>query len=332
VRGGSEDGECLGEGRGSTSKPFVPQKNRRLIEDCKTMRESLFRGMEKMMMERREFVGGMIGAGVALATERWSDAAREVLRPGLELYSVRNEMDRDVPGALAMVRRMGFAEVEVAMLHGLSANQFAAALKAAGLKATSMAAGYEDLQTRLDLVKERAEAFSVQWVMLGWIPHSGEFTREDAKRVAREMNEWSESLRGKGLRLAYHPHGYEFRPQAGETAFDVLLKESNSKTVFFEIDTFWAEVAGQNCAQLIARLGSRVRLLHLKDLRKGAKTGVFTGSAADEDSVAVGDGVIDWQAVLAAARKARVERYFIEDESPAVEKQIPRSLEFLARM
>jgi len=46
----------------------------------------------------------------------------------------------------------------------------------------------------------------------------------------------------------------------------------------------------------------------------------------------VGDGVIDWQGVLAAARKAGVERYFIEDESPAVEKQIPRSLEFLARM
>jgi len=200
------------------------------------------------------------------------------------------------------------------------------------LKATSMAAGYEDLQARLDLVKERAEAFSVKWVMLGWIPHSGEFTREDAKRVAREMNEWGESLGEKGLRLAYHPHGYEFRPEAGGTAFDVLLKETNSRMVFFEVDTFWAEVAGQNCAQLIARLGSRARLLHLKDLRKGAKTGVFTGAAADEDSVAVGDGVIDWKAVLAAARKVGVERYFIEDESPAVEKQIPRSLEFLARM
>jgi len=283
-------------------------------------------------MERREFVCGVIGAGVALATAGWSDVAREVLRPGLELYSVRNEMDRDVPGALGMVRRMGFTEVEVAMLHSLSANQFAAALKSAGLKATSMAAGYEDLQARLDLVKERAEAFSVKWVMLGWIPHSGEFTREDAKRVAREMNEWGESLGEKGLRLAYHPHGYEFRPEAGGTAFDVLLKETNSRMVFFEVDTFWAEVAGQNCAQLIARLGSRARLLHLKDLRKGAKTGVFTGAAADEDSVAVGDGVIDWKAVLAAARKVGVERYFIEDESPAVEKQIPRSLEFLARM
>jgi sugar phosphate isomerase/epimerase len=288
---------------------------------------------EKTMIERRGFLGGMFGAGIALAAGEWDTAAaRERLRPGLELYSMRKELDRDVAGALAVARKMGFTEVEVAMLHGLSAQQFAAALKTAGLKATSMAAGYEDLQAKLDLVKERAEAFAAKWVVLAWIPHSGEFTVELAKRVAREMNEWGESLAKSGMRLAYHPHGYEFQPRAGGTAFDVLLKETNPKTVFFEVDTFWAEVAGQNCAELIARLGSRVRLLHLKDLRKGAKTGVFTGAAADEDSVALGDGVIDWRATLSAARKAGVDEYFVEDESPAWEKQVPRSLEFLARM
>jgi len=287
--------------------------------------------MEEMRMGRREFVGAVIGAGVATAAGEWDTAAAGgVLRVGLELYSVRKELDRDIAAALTLVRKMGFTEVEVAMLHGLSAKEFAVALKAAGLEASSMAAGYEDLQANLDLLKERAEAFSAKWVVLAWIPHSGDFTVEIAKRVAREMNEWGESLARSGMRLAYHPHGYEFHPEANGTAFDVLLKETNPKTVFFEVDTFWAEVAGQNSAPLIARLGKRVRLLHLKDLRKGAKTGVFTGAAADEDSVALGDGMIDWRGVLAAARKAGVEKYFIEDESPAVEKQVPRSLEFLA--
>jgi len=289
------------------------------------------------MMERREFLGGMIGAGAALAAGEWDNflagaAARGSLRVGLELYSLRKELDRDVPGALALARKMGFAEVEVAMLHNLSAKEFAAALKAAGLKATSVAVTYEELQTKLDLVKERAAAFGAKWVMLAWIPHDGDFTVEMAKRVAGEMNEWGESLGKNGMRLAYHPHGYEFRPESGGSAFDVLVKETNPKTVFFEVDTFWAEVAGQNSAQLITRLGSRVGLLHLKDLRKGAQTGVFTGAAADEDCVALGDGVIDWRETLAAARKAGVEKYFIEDESPAVEEQVPRSLEFLAKM
>jgi sugar phosphate isomerase/epimerase len=288
--------------------------------------------MEKTIMERRQFLGGAIGTAVALAAgEGNTAAARGSLRVGLELYSMRKELDRDVPEALSLVRRMGFTEVEVAMLHGLSANEFAAALQAAGLKATSMAAGYEDLQAKLDLVKERAEEFLAKWVVLAWIPHSGDFTVEIAKRVAQEMNEWGESLGKNGRRLAYHPHGYEFRPEANGSAFDVLLKETDPKTVFFEVDTFWAEMAGQNCAQLITRLGSRARLLHLKDLRRGVQT-VFTGAAADEDSVALGDGVIDWHRVLAAARRAGVERYFIEDDSPLVEKQVPRSLEFLAAL
>lgn len=289
------------------------------------------------MMKRREFLGGAIGAGIAVGVERrggeaWNVAAKEGVRPGLELYSSRKELDKDVPGALAAVRRMGFTEVEVAMLHGLSAETFAAELKTAGLKATSVAAIYEELQTKLDLVNERAAAFGAKWVMLAWIPHNGDFTAEMAKRSAREMNEWGEGLGKSEIRLAYHPHGYEFRPAADGTAFDVLVKETNPKAVFFEVDTFWAEVAEQNSAELIARLGSRVRLLHLKDLRKGAKTGVFTGAAADEDSVALGEGMIDWRATLAAARKAGVEQYFIEDESPAWEKQIPRSLDFLATM
>jgi len=284
-------------------------------------------------MDRREFLCGASGSGVTLAAGKWDVApAHRSLQVGLELYSLRTELDRDVPGALALARKMGFTEVEVAMLHNLSAKEFAAALLAAGLHATSMAAGYEDLQAKLDLVTERAEAFSAKWVVLAWIPHRGDFTAEIARRVAGEMNEWGESLGKSGMRLAYHPHGYEFRPQADGSAFDVLLKETNPKTVVFEVDTFWAEVAGQNSTQLIKRLGSRVRLLHLKDLRKGVQTGVFTGAAADEDSVALGDGMIDWRGVLAAARKAGVERYFIEDESPAVEKQVPRSLAFLATM
>jgi len=292
-------------------------------------------------MQRREFLHGMIGAGLTAATcgsssvAEWitaNESVLEGLRVGLELYSLRKELDRNVAAALGLARQMGFEEVEVAMLHGLRAGEFASALKAAGMKATSMAASYEDLQTKLELVKERADAFSAKWVVLAWIPHSGEFTVEIAKRVAAELSVWGKSLAKSGMRLAYHPHGYEFRPEAGGSAFDVMLQETDLETVFFEVDTFWVEVAGQNCARLIGRLGKRVRMLHLKDLRKGVKTGAFTGAAADEDSVALGDGMIDWRATLAAARKAGVEKYFIEDESPAVEEQVPKSLEFLAKM
>lgn len=296
------------------------------------------------MNHRREFLGGLMGAGVVAAATKVSAAkmvgmtlggaggaaGSEAVRAGLELYSVRREMDRDVPGALATVRKLGITDVEVAGLHGLSANEFAAALKTARLQSVSIGVSYEDLRDKIGSVKEMAETFAVKWVMVAWIPHNGEFTAENARRAAGELNGFGESLGKQGVRLALHPHGYEFRPYENGTVFDVLVRESDAKKVFFELDTFWAVVAGQDCEQFITRHANRVRLLHLKDLRKGAPTGVFTGSAPDEDSVAIGDGQIHWSSVLAAARKAGVEHYLIEDESPAVMEQLPRSLKYLA--
>jgi sugar phosphate isomerase/epimerase len=281
------------------------------------------------MTNRREFLNGMVGAGMVAAAAELAGAADKAVRPGLELYSVRHELERDVPGTLAAVRKLGFTEVETGSLHGHSIAESAALLKSAGLRAVSVGASYEDLRDKMDSVREMAETFAAKWAMVAWIPHHGDFTVENAKHAAHEMNGFGESLAKQGVRLAFHPHGYEFRPHENGTVFDVLAKESDPKTVFFELDTFWAAVAGQDCQKFIERHGSRVRLLHLKDLRKGAPTGVFTGSAPDEDSVAIGDGAIDWRGVLGAARKAGVEHYLIEDESPAVMEQLPRSLKFL---
>jgi sugar phosphate isomerase/epimerase len=84
--------------------------------------------------------------------------------------------------------------------------------------------------------------------------------------------------------------------------------------------------------RLLNKYAHRFRLLHLKDLKKGAGPGNLSGSAPDEDSVAIGDGVIPWAEVLGAARRQGCERYYIEDESPDAAKQIPRSLEFLGSL
>jgi sugar phosphate isomerase/epimerase len=69
--------------------------------------------------------------------------------------------------------------------------------------------------------------------------------------------------------------------------------------------------------------------MHLKDVSKGAKIGSQTGQAPDEDSVAIGSGILPWPEILKAAKKAGVERYYIEDESLDAMKQVPESLIYL---
>ena len=95
------------------------------------------------------------------------------------------------------------------------------------------------------------------------------------------------------------------------------------------MDVFWVFHAGQDPVKLLNKYGDRWQLLHVKDIRKGAVTGLSTGSAPPTDNVPVGDGQIDWPAVLRASQKVGVKHYIIEDETPTPLQAIPASLKYL---
>ena len=282
------------------------------------------------MINRREFVTGLAAVGLTSNLSANDHGSR--INVGLELYSLREDMKRDVQGTLARVRQMGFDHVEVPNLYGLTALEFRRALDRAGLKATAMVASYKDLQTSLSNVQRDLEALGARWALLGWIPHDKEFGRADAERSSRDMNAWGAALAGSGHTFAYHPHGYEFHPSPEGTLFDVMAASTDPKTVKFELDTFWIVWPGQDCVKLMRRYPGRFRLLHLKDLRKGVPTGDLHGTAPEADSVALGEGVVPFREILTLAKQQGCERYYIEDESSDAAAQIPRSLRFLAAL
>lgn len=270
---------------------------------------------------------GLVATG--LMSKLSSLAPPQTVDVGLELYSLREDMKRDIPGTLARVRQMGFDHVEVPSLYGLTAVEFRRALDNAGLKATALVASYEDLQTNLISVQRNLDALGARWALLGWIPHGKEFERGDAERSSDDMNNWGGKLAGSGYKFAYHPHGYEFHPAPEGTLFDVLANSTDPTNVKFELDTFWIVWPGQDCVALMKRYPNRLRLLHLKDLRRGVETGDLSGFAPEADSVVLGEGVVPWKEVLAVAREQHFEDYFIEDESNSAAEQIPRSLRYL---
>jgi sugar phosphate isomerase/epimerase len=249
---------------------------------------------------------------------------------GLELYSLRREMAADVPGTLSRIRAMGFREVEVPGYYGLSAAEFRKALDGAALHATSLVAQWDQLEKGISAVANDLAILGASWAILPWIPHRDRFELSDAQRAATRMNAWAADFEKAGCHFAYHPHGYEFQPAPEGTLFDVLASKTET-AVNFEMDTFWIAWPGQDCVRLLNKYPHRFRLLHLKDLKKGV-TGNLSGSAPDEDSVAVGDGIIPWNEVLSVARRQGCEKYYIEDESPDAAMQIPRSLAFLGSL
>jgi sugar phosphate isomerase/epimerase len=134
------------------------------------------------------------------------------------------------------------------------------------------------------------------------------------------------------LRLGYHVHGYEFVASPEGTLLDTLFARTDPRLVDYELDVFWVVRGGGDPVALLRRYGSRIRILHLKDIARGTPTGVTTGEAPDEASVVIGTGTIDWPPVMTAAIDARVKWYLIEDEHPEAIEHIPKSLDYLRRL
>jgi len=261
----------------------------------------------------------------------FAPAARATLGPlGLEIYSLRRELATDLAGTLALVRRMGFNEVEVPALYGLTARAFRAQLDRAYLNCTAMVAQHDRLTSDLSGVIDDAKALGAVYVIYPWIPHQDNgFTRADCQKAAADMNRWGQSLKQTGLEFCYHPHGYEFRPGPEGTLFDFLVAQTDPASVNFQADVFWIAWPGQDPVKLLLRYPSRFVLMHLKDIRKGTKLGDLSGQATEETSVAVGTGMLDFPSILHAAQTIGVKRYYIEDEAPEAVSNIPVSLKYL---
>jgi sugar phosphate isomerase/epimerase len=251
---------------------------------------------------------------------------------GLQLYSLRDQFAKDVPGTLDKVRDMGFTNVELAGTYNRKPAEFKADLAARQLKPISVHFPYDRFKGDLDAVVSEAKQLGVQYAGCAWITHSGPFDEKTCREAADVFNKAGEALAKEGIKFFYHTHGYEFVPFGSETLFDLLVKETNPKNVTFEMDVFWVVHGGQKPDEMFAKHGSRFELVHLKDMKKGTPTGLLTGGTDVKNDVPLGTGLIDYRRTLAAAEKAGVKWYFIEDESPTSEEQIPQSLKYLEQV
>jgi sugar phosphate isomerase/epimerase len=251
--------------------------------------------------------------------------------PGIQLYTYRNSFKNGVEATLDTIRSLGFTEVEAGINpYGLTPEAFRKMLDDRGMSAPSVGAGYDLLVSNPEEVARKAKLLGASYVMVAWIPHKmkGNFTFEEAQKAVTDFNKAGKVLKEHGLTLCYHNHGYEFQPYKDGTLFDYIVQNTDPRYVSFEMDVLWTVHPGQDPVKLLNKYGSRWKLMHLKDLRKGVP-GDLTGGTPVENDVALGTGVVNLPAVLKAAKKAGIKHYFIEDESPSIGVQVPQSLAYL---
>lgn len=279
------------------------------------------------MTTRRTFLGAVAGGVAATTAARGLAHAAGAAKPplGLQLWSVRAMLEKDVPGTLRLVKSWGFDEVET---FGKFGAEIAPQLKAAGLMARAMHIGYERLEKDLAGVLKDADAVGAATVVNPYLPHKQKphASRDEILKAAGSFARWSKECRAAGKRLGYHIHGQEFGPAPEGTLFDVLAKESGPD-VGFEADVYWVTFGGADPVALMKKHPGRFWFTHLKDMAKGVAPG-SEAAHREESNVVLGTGRIDIQGVLAAGPTAGVEMHFIEDESADPVGQIPKSVAY----
>ena len=252
--------------------------------------------------------------------------------PGMVSYTYRNSFQKDVAATLDTIQRMGITNIEFSNLFGRTAKEIRSLLDERKMRCTSFGVSYPDLVSKTDEVAQNAKILGASFVRVAWIPHEGDFTIDHLKKAIEDFNTVGKTLKQKyGLTFCYHNHGYEFQSYENGTLFDYLAAHTDPDFVSFELDILWAFHPGQDPAALLAKYGSRFKLMHVKDLRKGV-VGDFSGRTPTENDVALGTGQIDVAAAIKASLKSSMQYYYIEDESNRVNIQVPISLAFLKQL
>jgi len=250
---------------------------------------------------------------------------------GLQLWSLRS-MSKDPVAMFKLTRAMGITHVESAGLYGATPEQFAAALRANDLHATSMHVGLDEVKNNSQGVIAAAKALGVKYVGNAWYPHQGAFTEADARKAIADFNEIGRTMKAAGLQFFYHNHGYEPVKYGDGTLLDLIIKETDPNLVNFEMDVLWTFLPNVDPAALLRKYPGRFKLMHIKDMKPGVARGSLSGGLPDSLQAVIGQGQVNWPEVMKAAKASGVEYFYLEDETPDPINNIPPSINYLERI
>ena len=269
------------------------------------------------MIKRRTFLinAGLALGAIAIAPTFAFESKKKAI--GIQLWTLRDSLPKDVKGVLAQVGKAGFTEVETfgyaadKGFFGTSVKDFKSILEDNGLKATSNHFDFNSMikDGSTDLVQnyiETANHLGSEYVTIPYIVSELRGTTgDDYKKLATQINKVGELCKAGGLKLAYHNHDFEFTKFGSTNGYEILLNETDKNLVDFEIDLYWAVRAGHDPLELFKKYPGRFKMWHVKDMDK----------VNPEWNAEIGTGTIDFKAIFAQAELAGMKRFYLEHES-----------------
>lgn len=251
--------------------------------------------MSESDLSRRRFLELSVGGCALVSVGGVAGGSRFTAAPsppiGVQLYSVRHELEEDFEGTLARLAEMGFEGVEFANYFGHSAEGLRSILDENGLKCCGTHIHLEDLQG--DSFEETV-AFSKtlenDYFIVRWIPEEKRSSREAFMQTVEEFNQVAERLAPHGMQVGYHNHDYIFETFDGDLMWD-LLAENTRDNVILQLDTGHAAGIGQDPVELLKRHPGRTTTLHAKSY------------SSTKTEAVIGEDELDWEQIIDAAEE-----------------------------
>ncbi|HSM35760.1 MAG TPA: sugar phosphate isomerase/epimerase [Longimicrobiales bacterium] len=260
-------------------------------------------------MRRRAWIARAAAGAIGVAGARWlaacaRGAGAALPSPlGVQLYTVRALLAEDIPGTLGKVAAIGYREVELAGLHGATPTAFRAHLDDAGLVAPSSHVALGEVRADLDRLLEDASTLGVRMLIVPWLD-AEERSAEGYRKVADDLEAAGSRASEAGIRVGYHNQAYDHDPLDSGTGWDLLLQRTEPSLVTMQMDAYWAVAGGIDPLAALRDHAGRFTSIHAKD------------RSADGAMVDVGDGTIDFAAILVAGRAQGLEHVFAEHDEP----------------
>lgn len=214
-------------------------------------------------------------------------------------------MAQDFEGTLAQLAEIGYTELEFAGYHGKAATEVRRILDGFGLTSPAAHVQLDAIRTNLEREIEIAATIGQQYMVVPIVP-ANERSLDDYQRHAEALNIAGEKTREAGITMAYHNHDFEFDTQeGGRIGYDILTNETEPELVVFEMDLYWAEVAGYEASFYFLKHPGRFPMIHVKDRH-------YSGTMVD-----VGRGYIDFEDIFSYGRKGGFRHYFVEHDNPS---------------
>lgn len=269
------------------------------------------------MTTRRSFLAGTAAAMAAAGVPAW---ANEKMQLGIQLYTVRDDLAKDFEGTLKQLKDIGLRVVQSNLvMAGRPAPQLRKIYDSFGFTWDSIHASGPALRDTAQQTVDQAKAVGIKNITCSFPLYPTDRNIliagapiDDWKRNADTFNKIGALCKAAGMTFAFHNHSIEFKTIEGVPVYDTLLAYTDPSLVSMEMDIGWVRASGADPVAYLTKYPKRFTALHIKDL-----TGEGIPNTNNKmNSAIIGKGLVNWTAVLAAARKSAVSRAYLEIEEP----------------